>query len=314
MYYYFCADFPAIIKINGIYYGTIYQTVKFINAESDKSPFIEVCSLLSSERNVNVLLDSHFFHTPPENVVITDLDGGYMIKFKKCFIFEQFNVLCQQKLPNAVVTVFTENGLKLSIESPNDFYAQTIKYNAGNVSVDNVTIDGQELIAVSLTDSNTLLLIFDIRDKIIKIFEREVSSYNFENGFSTTENLLDIAKHTVISSWEYQNGTLTEKNKRVNCSNDFDKDKLNEKILPYAFLEEFLCGGNIDDYLSDNVKENKLSLKDYLGDFIGIMPPPSFKKYDYIGLIYSKHQNVYFVKYFRFELSNRKICNLTKVE
>ena len=80
MYCYFCSDFPAIIKIDGIYYGSIYNCVKTINLDNC-TPFIEVCSLDHNEKSTYILLDEKFISNPPENVTLTDLQGGYFIKF-----------------------------------------------------------------------------------------------------------------------------------------------------------------------------------------------------------------------------------------
>ena len=66
----------------------------------------------------------------------------------------------------------------------------------------------------------------------------------------------------------------------------------------------------MEEYLDDALKEKKGLLKDYLGDFLGITPPPPFVERDKIGLIYKKSENNYFVNYISFELSNGKIINL----
>ena len=49
--------------------------------------------------------------------------------------------------------------------------------------------------------------------------------------------------------------------------------KLNEKLLPYAFLEEVFLGANFEDYLSRDLKENKNYIPEFIGDFELFLPP-----------------------------------------
>ena len=129
MYFYFSAEYPAIIKLNGIYYGSITDTIKTCNFDNVDSPFIEVCPLSPRQTTVNFILDSSFLSYPPENVSVTDLKGGYLIKFNKTYNGSEFSVVGQEKQSDFMATVFNDNGNKLSIETPNDFYAETLTFN-----------------------------------------------------------------------------------------------------------------------------------------------------------------------------------------
>ena len=51
-------------------------------------------------------------------------------------------------------------------------------------------------------------------------------------------------------------------------------------------------------------------IENYLGNYIGVMPPPKFRAENEIGLIYSKSAHLYEVKYVTFQFENRKITNL----
>ncbi len=314
MYYYFCSSFPAVLKINGLYYGSIYKTIKPIRLDLDQAPFIEVCSLCEDEQSVNILLDNDFLCSPTHNVSVTDLNGGYVINFNCSYKKAGFEVIKQEKYPNAIVTVFNENGLKISIETPEDFFAQTVCFNAKIVDIAPFSLGKNNFIAISLTLDKTLLLVYKLNNKIERVFERQVESFNTENGLSTTENVFDIAKHKIKCSWEYDGYALKEKNRTVSCGENFSIKNLNENILPYAFLEQLLVGLSIDEFIGDCIKENKQLISDYVGNFIGVMPPPEFLQQDYVGLIYKIKENVFKVKYFKFELKNRKIINIDKIE
>lgn len=314
MYYYFSSDFPAVIKINGIYYGSIQNTVKPLRFDDDNETFIEICPLIKNENPTSFIIPSDFLFSPPDSVTVTDLKGGYLIKILKSFNGGEFKVLSQSRLSSALVTVFNENGLKVSIETANDFFVEPIPIQPKTVEVTEVNICGANLIAVILLDINdeNTVLLYSLNNGAKQIFMRTVKTFSFENGFSTTETLCDIAKHEITVFWEFSNNQLSEKSRRVNCKKNITEINLPDKLLPYAFVEELFVSGNYTYFLSDNIKENADKLPEYLGSFIGVMPPPTFRDVSEVGLIYPNGKNKYKVEYFIFEIEKTKICNIKR--
>lgn len=313
MYYYFSSAYPAVIKLNGIYYGTISDTIKSINIDG-KLPLVEVCPLGTNERQVTFFPDTDFLLSPPDGVLVTDLNGGYLLKFLKTTKVGDFKVIEQKRFSSFLATVFIENGLKVSIETQSGFFADTIDLCAEKAEIVEFSLNGCVFCAITFKGDENFLAVFEISEQIKRVFFKAVSDCAFDGGFYTTETFSDIAKHVVKSEWEFTNGAFTKKHIHVERAKDFDLLSLNKKILPFAFLEELLVCGNISEFLADNLKENADKLKSYLGDFIGIMPPPIFRAPDEIGLIYQRGKNKYIVKYCTFDIDNNKICNLKLIE
>lgn len=314
MYYYFCADFPSAIKLNGIYFGIISDTVKNININSLSEPtFLEVCPLNSEERTLNFLLDQKFLLSPPASVSVTDLKGGFLIKFLKTFSSGEFKVLGQEKFPDLLATVFNEKGVKISLETATDFFAEPIFYDVDNVTFNHLNLS-PTLLAVGFSGKKTLLNVYDYSNKIQKVFSRVVDEYSFTNAFTTTENFLDMAKHKTLCEWQYENLVMTEKTRTVTKSERFNQSILSENLIPYAFMEELLVRGEISPYLTGSVKDNADKLLGFFGDFIGVMPPPAFRNVNEVGLIYNTDKNLYHVEYFTFELIDKKISGIKKVD
>ena len=313
MYYYFSSETPSAIKVNGAFCGILSKDLKQINIDGI-SPFIELCPVSTCQPCVNFLLDNNFFCCPPSSVILTDLDGGYLIKFSPQIISGEFKVIEQYKSSRALVTVFNENGLKLSIETPKDFYAETVNFNINGAKIKEFDLDGGHFISILFENDDKFLTVYEVSGNIRKIFFRQVDEYSTDGEFFTVEKFCDMAKHQVKSFWEYKNGALVSSRKECSCDNDFNADNLNEKLIPYCFLEEYLTGCEWDKFLCGSVLQNKNRLGGFLGKFIGIMPPPRFRSSEEIGLIYTKSDNLYFVKYFKFCLENRKICNIIKCE
>ncbi len=314
MYYYFSSDYPAVIKINGMFYGKIEKVIKPLKIDKDISPFIEICPLKSEGNSINFILDNEFLTCPPNGVSITDLKGGYMIKFYQRFDKLPFNILAQEKFSNAIVTIFTENSLKLSIETPNDFYAETFNLNPDSASITQFNLNSHSFIAVTFYSQTTLLYIYKIDEKVIKVFTRSIFDYTLTPEFKTTENFKDIEKHTVNSVWNFIDNEMKRVSFSISKKENFDFNNLNEKLIPYVFTESLLVGDDASIYLCENVKENADKLCSYFGDFIGVFPPPTFRDVNEVGLIYSKSENLYEIEYFIFELKDNKIFNIKKSE
>ena len=313
MFYYFHSDSPCALKINGVFYGILSNDVKNVKIDVN-NPYIELCPVSVSEPCVNLLIDENFLFSPHESITITDLKGGYLIKFNPIKKQSEFSIIAQEKCYNAIVTLFNENGLKLSIETQNDLYAESFPINIKEAEIKEFSLNNERFIALSMRSEQTYLCVYKTSEKVQKVFCKNVFSYSLDNGFSTVEKFNDIQKHTLTCFWEYDNFAFKKTSSEISVSEDFCLDNINEKLIPYCFLESFLVGENCDCYLCESILKNKAHLKGFFGDFIGVMPPPKFRDIDEVGLIYRKTENFYFVEYFKFSLSNKKILSLTKCD
>ena len=236
MYYYFSADFPSAIKLNGIYIGELQSTVKAIDIQAETFPLIEICPLKVNSITLNFILNDDLLTNPPERLIVTDLKGGYLLKFCEKQRKHGFNVISQKKLPYAVITVFNEDGLKLSIETPNDFFAKTLNINTQSVEIEPFTLCGKKAVAIKFDEKNPLLCVYLIEEKITELFFRSVDTFSIDGEFTTTERLSDMAKHKITCSWTLEQNVLTEKLRSVTSSEKFDINKLHIRLLPYAFI------------------------------------------------------------------------------
>lgn len=307
MYYYFSSSFPAVIKINGVYFGEIFNSVKFINLEGEQN-FIEVCSLDSTQKSINLLLDSANLKVDNPLVSITDLKGGYLFKFIKTYTFDKFLSYKQSRFSRAQLTAFCEGKNFLSIESANDFYVENVDFYFS--SVEFVELNSSLILAVFFGEK-TLVLGYKIENKITKVYSSICDEFNVDT-LTLKTNYLDMAKHSLSRTIKVENNNIVEKDIRLTAKKNLLATKLNEQLIPYAFLEEFLVKGEYSQYLGENIKENADKLTNFLGSFIGVMPPPFFRSPNEVGLIYKKDENLYFADYYTFKVNGGKIVNLTK--
>lgn len=309
MYYYFSSFFPAVIKINGVYFGEIFNSVKFINLENEQN-FIEICSLDANQKSVNLLLDSNNFNVDNPLVAITDLKGGYLFKFLKTYTLERFLSYKQSKFSRAQLTAFCNEKNFLSIESASDFYVENIDFYFS--SVEFIELSNSLVLAVFFGEK-TLVLVYKIDDKITKVYSAICDEFTVDS-LTLKTNFLDMAKHSLSRSLKLENDKITECDVKLSSRKNLFATRLSEELIPYAFLEEFLVKGDYVQYLGENIKENADKLSGFFDSFIGVMPPPFFREPNEVGLIYKKSENLYYVNYFTFTVQDGRITNLTKVD
>ena len=312
MYYYFTSDYPAVLKLNGLYLGSIKDTVKSLSA--NQPPFIEVCPLQSGYEQINFIPNAEFLSTPTNYVAVTDLNGGYLFHFSQTQIVSEFKMIAQEKCENALVTIYNDNGVKLSIESPSDFFVGNLTRAFSSVEIKFFSLGESKFVSIFTLGKENLLTVYHIGQKTEIAFCREVSEYSIDDTLKTKTQYKDIQKHEISSEWNFNGYEFTEKSHIVLPSEQSLKTDFNRHVLPYAFIEEILVGGYYERFTGGIVKENARKIKGYFGDFIGVMPPPAFRTSDQVGIIYKDGINRYSVKYFTFSIDDGKVIGIHPVE
>lgn len=312
MYYYFYASDHFVIKLNGLYLGSINNTIKFCNVESHNA-FVELCPIGKISPSVNFVLDEKFLTSPPDNVILTDLKGGYLIKVKRCFTKKEFNVIAQRKFNDAVATIFALDGFYLSVETINGVFNFPIDFFVSSAVIDKFEGAPSNVIKIELYGDKNLLIFFDVATNTI-IFNMQFDSLELNKDIRITERFNDIKKHTVVTRWAYRENKFELTDKTIECKKNTSIYQLNNRIIPYAFLEDLYLGQSIDEYLAKNILDNKDKLTGFFGSFLGVMPPPFFRDDRQVGLIYKQNDNKYFAEYFTFEITDKKIFNIKKLD
>ncbi len=313
MYFYFFCEFPAVIKFQGVIFGAVNDSVKFCNLDPPY-PFTEICPLCGESENFAFYPTDEFLNAPPKNVTVTDLKGGYLLRFAKSEKPESFKILAQEKYRDATITAFVENGCKISLETQTGFFAETLNFSPQKA----VITRGEGV------NSNLIFTLFYCKDKKILnvygtdspalLFSEQIDGFNATaTGFSTTETLKDIAKHVIACEYSVNGEEIKETSRKVLASESFNREKLPERLIPYAFSEEFLCGGDYSFYLAGNIKENAEKLGGFFGKFLGVTTPPLFRNYKEVGFIRKIAERKYSVDYFTFDIANNKITNINKI-
>ena len=314
MYFCFSSTSPAVLKIDGAYFGCCHDNIKSYEFSLDALPFVEICPLNGCGSLLSFFPSQEFLNSPPKSVAVTDLKGGYLIKYFNQPICSDFKIISQEKSSSAVVTLFNENGNKLSIETPTDFYTENFDFIVSSAEIQQVVVDDKSLLAVVVYSKDcTFLNVYDLNETTSKLLSEEVISFNINNRLETTKNYLDVAKHSITSCYGYKNNTLYVKDRKITATHPININNSIDEIIPYAFLEALMVGEDVTDFLDDKILSMQEKLSGFFGNFIGVFPPPEFRPQNQVGLVYKIKDNLYTTEYFYFELRNKKIISIKKV-
>lgn len=313
MYFYFYCEYAAVIKFQGVIFGTVNNSVKFCNLDTPY-PLVEICPLNCEGENIAFYITDNFLECPPKNVSVTDLKGGYFLRFLKAEKTGDFKINTQARFADACFTAFFDNGYKISLETRSGFYADTLAFSFNDVKVTRGEGANSDIMFALFDCGNKKILnAYSIKNPAL-LFSKEIEEFSVNlSGFTVLERKKDIAKHVIETLYAEKDGEIKELSRKVTCSDNFDREKVSDKLIPYVFAEEFLCGGDYKFYLSEDLKETADKLGGYFGDFIGISPPPLFRDYREIGFIKKFAERKYSVDYFTFEIENGIITNILKI-
>lgn len=307
MYYYFTSKSDCAIKLNGIYLGVITNIVKHVNIVSDDT-LVELLPLNSNSPSFSFTINSNFLSCPPSEISVTDMKGGYLIVYNPMISGLPFKILEQQKLDDCLVTVFSDNTKKISIETNNNFFTENVCFEFDSVQIKKFN----DILLVGFNGIDSFIFCYKLFPKITVIDRLSCSGFSFDNQITLYTEHLDIAKHKVTRSFKVQNNEVKLIDKKIVHSQNFSVGNLPLKVIPYAFLEELLVGGDVDCYLASNIKPNADKLRGFFGNFIGVMPPPFFLSPEQVGIIYKKSTNTFYVDYCSFEFNGRLISGIKK--
>lgn len=306
MNFYFSCEYKSILKINGVYFGKLTPTP--LKTAINTGDFIEIYPLSHGEKLLCFLVDDDFFN-PPENVYLTDLKSGYAVFIKSAYRGGDFKVYCQNKFGDIACTLYNDDGVTFIMERGEKFVTESICYPFSECEILPVTVDGINFISLVIKGEKTLLYLFN--DQLERVFVKEVDEFSFEQGFVTKQRFNDMAKHLLTTFWRVESNKIIIKESKVESKN---LDNLILELKPYAFLEEFLLGGDYQKYLSDEMQKSRDLLHGFLGDYICCFPPLEDAFCNYVGILTPLSERKYQATYLLFEFNGDKICNIKKAD
>ena len=209
----------------------------------------------------------------------------YPYLFEKKFDFDFFS-------EKAKVVVFNDSGCKILIQNQTDFAVFPYPFYPHKIEPFYIK---DRIIALLFNEKHAF--IFNAENKIEKLFELSArSAYTQNDKICFIREPPTMLLHKITYSLS---PPFTEINADISRGRTND---LPDELKKYAFLECVAIGDDITDFLSSDLNYAD-KLKDFLGNYIAILPPPN-DKYDYL-LLYDDE-----IKFISMKTQNGRICDI----
>ena len=305
---YFLSCAPAVLKLNGLYAGSVDGFERHVELDPADRIFAEIVPG-DNMQAVNFFLDGKFFSCPPPFVDLYLADGDAFVYVREYSAKDvKIEVVFQTRFNGNLITVFSQGGKYLSAQGA-EYSLTPLPQAFKQLRAENRTLCGRDVLV--LYGGNMLAVISDL-GKLIFLNAVESAEFGDELKTVTPFETCTAAKAQCTYSYDGEELTLIESVTAESRPPEAD-------ILHFAFFESILTCGNYADYLDASLKPKAGQLKSYLGKFVSVTVPPE-KFYTLhgdiaaAGLVYPKSRNLYEIKYYAVDVENAKITNVFPVE
>lgn len=260
-YYIFCNKI-AHLKLQGEYAGEIGADLKSFNANFPL--FIEI--LPQSQNYLTIAKEINSTTLCHSDLQVFRLSDGLLIMpiLQKNWQYP-FKILHQNSSNGVSVYAFSDGGLKLFICNENLSQIINLPFYPTNIKSE---FFGELVFIYAVKDYKNHLYVFSRNNLQNAILNKPNCNY------SLTTNLAIITQKTNSLSgvtFEYK---ISPKGEII--SKTFTKSapisRLNQRLLPFALLQDCLLQVDFSEYLHPDLKEYKNIIKEYLGDFYCFLP------------------------------------------
>jgi hypothetical protein len=304
----FLSEYPAVCKVNGVLLGTIDNFERQITVDLAENFFVEI--LPGGEwQPLYFWCNLAFLKQPPlECDVFCDGESA-LIWIRRFFPKDQTQRILQQtKFGSFLITLFWQGKVMLAIDGV-PYTLQELEPLFYHATFQQVLVANYPLLCVQGEGS---LLFLSEQGKVV--FLGRASSFTAGERLIVKTTLNSCAQLVEESTFTYNGEALTRVVHKITPTRE-----INNELIPFAFFEALLYGGEIAHFCTQELAQNKAMLLPYLGSYTHVLVPfaPFYKRHPQstaVGLAYQKGENVFEVKYFCVEMVNGKIDNIKQTE
>ena len=240
---YFLSCAPAVLKLNGLYAGSVDGFERHVELDPADRIFAEIVPG-DNMQAVNFFLDEKFFSSPPPFVDLYLADGDAFVYVREYSAKDvKIEVVFQTRFNGNLITVFSQGGIYLSAEGA-EYSLTPLPQAFKQLRAEKRTLCGRDVLV--LYGGNMLAVISDL-GKIIFLNAVESAEFGDELKTVTPFETCTAAKAQCTYSYDGEELTLIESVTAESRPPEAD-------ILHFAFFESILTCGNYADYLDASLK------------------------------------------------------------
>ncbi len=285
----FLAEMPSILSINGAHLGQVDGFERSAELTPSDDLFCEL-SPFGDYLPVRFRFDENFLLSPPPQIRLYFTENAVAV-YACGFLHADgaMRVLWQKRLDGALLTLFMQGKLQLSLETETGFHLIGLP----DCLADSTAASRDDGFLLS---SEGAFALISREGEILVLSEGKVLSS--EQTLKAEIPFRDCLGHTALCEWKA--------GKLVSCA---IRSAFPPTAATYALAlcESALIGADCTSFLSPALEGKAGSLKEYLGDFCSVVMTD---EPDRVGLVYERKERIFDVRYFRVEFTDGKISNL----
>ncbi len=285
----FLADRTCALTVNGVYLGLVDGFERTCELNPEERVFCELQA--SGCAPLSFLLDETFLLDPPPQIKLYYYAGGVAV-YAGDFLSADasLQVIKQTRLGGTLITLYRQGKLQLNVENETGFHLIELPamLNDGEIYAigEDFLIEGETAFAL-ISHDGTLWVLSEGR-----IIEKE-TVLKAEVPFH------DCLGHTAVCTWE--------RDKLIDCAVRTTHEPT-EMTFALALFESVLIGAEFTAFLHESLIERAQVLREYLGEFQSVVLTQEPNR---IGLVYRRKERIFDVRYYRVELTDGKISNIS---
>lgn len=294
---YFLSSRPAVLTLNGLYFGVVDGFERFADVSLSDRIFAQF--IPQDGQPVGFFLTEDLRFSPPPRAEVYLLKDGiavYVNEYPPADL--TLKPITQARFDEVCVSVYQQGELQISVQSPAGFFNATLPPCFSNCTLSMhaglLFVEGGGALAVYTQCAERLF------------FEKAAAYRVEENRLYATLPLSDSLKRTAECVYTLSETECTRTQFTLR-QQGADETALCEALLPYAFFESVLLGVDFSYLLAEELRPDAARIQGFLGDFLAIVPTSDPLV---CGLVKRKAERLYEVAYYSVQIKNGKITDV----
>ncbi len=323
---YFLSSKPCILTVNGAFFGTVNGFERFAEVSLKDNLFLSFTP--ENALPVSFFLTENIRFSPPEHVdvyLLPDALALYVREFPSADF--SLNLIAQERFDGVLTSVFSQAGVHFALQTQSGAFNAPLPPSFCQCTLSKA---GDFI----LLRSPTQLAVFSMQGK--QILLQDASEYFIDGDELTVQvPLFDSLHRSATRKWQLNEngatllfytlrqaridaGITIDTNTDTGASTEVGTDTqtgangqtdelLKNELLPFAFFESVLYGGDFQTFLDDELLETADKIKDFLGAFRAVVLTGDKNT---CGLVYEKGERLFEVKHASVEIKDGKITEI----
>lgn len=300
---YFLSSKPCALTVNDAFFGVTDLFERFAELRLADNLFLRFSP--QDALPVGFFFNENIRFQAPQGVEVYFVKDGVAL-YVKDFPPSDYTLrpVAQNTDGGTVVTVFIQGNPQVSIQTPTDFFNDTLPPSFTKCDV--TFVDGLIFLA-----SPTQLAVYTRQGK--RALLESVREYQIQDGMLTATLPLNDAlgreaRCTYALSDAGLERTAFSISQRLSKDGTQNAAAIQEELLAFAFFETVLIGGDFAAFLDEELQQKADSLRAFLGNFTAVIPT---SEPNVCGLVKPVGERIFDTAYYTLTIKDGKICDIT---